>query len=89
MGILSENSDRNFGLNRLLTDEQYAEMKADDEVPAVGPDYPAPLTGPLARQTIEDQITESDRRDSRDLEIFILGALAGACWAGLVALAIL
>lgn len=60
-----------------------------DSVPAVGPDYPAPLTGPLARQTVEDQITESDRRDSRDLEIFILGALAGACWAALVALAIL
>ena len=82
--------DRNFGLNRLLTDEQYAEMRrSDDEIPAVGPDYPAPLTGPLARQTIEDQITASDHRDSRDLEIFILGALAGACWAGLVALVIL
>lgn len=60
-----------------------------DSVPAVGPDYPAPLTGPLVRQSIEDQITAADHRDSRDLEIFILGALAGACWAGLVALAIL
>ena len=82
--------DRNFGLNRLLTDEQYAEMRRpDEEVPPVGPDYPAPLTGPLARQSIEDQITAADHRDSRDLEIFILGALAGACWAGLVALVIL
>ena len=74
--------DRNFGLNRLLTDEQYAEMRQSD-------DDPAPLTGPLAHPTVEDQITESDHRDSRDLEIFILGALAGACFAGLVALVIL
>ena len=82
-------SDRNFGLNRLLTDEQYAAMKADDEVPAVGPDYPAPLTGSFTRQPIEEQITEQDTRDSRDLKIFVLGALAGACWATLAALAIL
>ena len=48
-----------------------------------------PFPGYQSRPTVEDQITESDRRDSRDLEIFVLGALAGACWAGLVALAIL
>jgi len=82
--------DRNIGLNRLLTDEQYAEMRrADEEVPPVGPDYPAPLTGPLARQAVEDQITAADHRDSRDLGIFILGALAGASLAALAALAIL
>lgn len=48
MSILTDDKDRNFGLNALLTDAQYADMKAgkwnDDDTPAVHPDphYPAP-----------------------------------------------
>ena len=86
MSDLDKEADEKFMAAIKRLDEHHRRL---DEVPAVGPDYPAPLTGPLARQSIEDQITESDHRDSRDLEIFILGALAGACWAGLVALVIL
>ena len=82
--------DRNFGLNRLLTDEQYAEMRrAEDGVPAVGPDYPAPLTGPFSRQTVEEQYDPADHLDGLGIEIFILGVLVGAISAGLLALVIL
>lgn len=41
------------------------------------------------RVTVEDQITESDARASKDLQIFFLGVLTGCCWAGLVALVVL
>jgi hypothetical protein len=76
--------DRNFGLNRLLSDKDYDAM-----VRGEWNEDAAPLTGPLARQIVEDQITREDAELSKTLETFLLGALMGACWAGLVALVIL